>query len=310
MLYLFTWNNEYLVKEELKKWKNHFLSKFGDFNILHIQNIDELDKNFLSENLLAPSFFNEKKFIIIENIEKIEKDEQKKEFLISILEKIPESNIIVFSSNNLSEKSILYKKVLQIWEVKRFDIKNTYETKLFLQKKYLGKIDDYAIEKIISYKSNSLSKIVNELDKLFITIEYIREKDIIENITPELEETIFVFVDKILNLDKKWVFNDLDIILENIDIYAFYNMFIWNLRNTVYIMFFKYLWYKKDHIVNELSLWSRWFLVDKRYKITFENLFELYCSFIDFDKNMKFWKLIWSTHDDLKFELQKILTKI
>lgn len=310
MLYLFTWNNEYLVKEELKKWKKHFLSKFGDFNILHIQNIDELDKNFLSENLLASSFFSDKKLIIIENIEKIEKDESKKEFLISILEKIPEWNIIVFSSVSLPEKSLFYKKIQEFWEIKRYDIKNTYETKLFLQKKYNSMIDDKAIERIISFKSNSLSKIINELDKLFITKDFIRENDIIENIVPELEETIFVFVDKILNKDKKWVFTDLNIILENIDIYAFYNMFIWNLRNTVYIMFFKYLWYKKDHIVNELSLWNRWFLVDKKYKISFDELFELYKRFIDFDKNMKFWKLIWSSGEDLKFELQKILTII
>lgn len=307
MLYLFTWNNEYLVKEELKKWKSHFLGKFGEFNMTHIQNIEELDKNALSENLLSASFFSEKKLVIIDNIDKVEKDESKKEFLISILDKIPESNIIVFSSNSLQERSLLYKKCLEVWEVKRFDIKNTYETKLFIEKKYNSKIDSKAIDKIISYKSNNLSKIISELDKLFITKTSVNEKDIVEIITPEFEETVFIFVDKVLNKDKKSFFKDLDIILENTDIYAFYNMFLWNLRNFVYIAFFKHLWYKNVDITRELSLWNRGFLTEKKFKLSYNELFTLYEKLIDFDKNMKFWKLIWSTKDDLKYELQKIL---
>ncbi|MFA5916817.1 MAG: hypothetical protein WC850_01120 [Candidatus Gracilibacteria bacterium] len=307
MLYLFTGNNEYLVKEELKKWKNHFLSKFGEFNLTHIQNIEELDKNALSENLLASSFLSEKKMVIIDNIEKVEKDDSKKEFLMSILDKIPENNIIVFSSNSLQERSLLYKKIKELGEIKRFDIKNTYDTKLFIEKKYNSKIDSNAIDKIIAYKSNNLSKIVNELDKLFITKDFISTKDIIDYITPELEETIFVFVDKVLSKDKKAIFNDLDIILENIDIYAFYNSFLGNIRNFVYIMFFKKLGYKNNHIKDELSLGNRAFLVDKTYKINFQELSTLYEKLIDFDKNMKFGKLIGSTKIDLKYELQKVL---
>jgi DNA polymerase III delta subunit len=90
------------------------LGKFGEFNLTHIQNIEELDKNALSENLLASSFLSEKKMVIIDNIEKVEKDDGKKEFLISILDKIPESNIIVFSSNSLQERSLLYKKIKEL----------------------------------------------------------------------------------------------------------------------------------------------------------------------------------------------------
>lgn len=307
MLYLFTWNNQYLVKEELKKWKVRFLEKYGEFNLNHIQNIDELDKSAISENLLSTSFFSEKKLVIIENIEKIEKDEQIKEYFLSILFKIPENNIILLTSNSLQERSLLYKKCLEVWEIKRFDIKNTYETKLYIEKRYNSKIDSRAIDKIIAYKSNNLAKIINELDKLFITKEKVTEKDIIDFITPEFEETVFIFVDKLLNKDKKGVFNDLDIILENTDIYAFYNMLLWNLRNFVYIQFFKKWGYKKADIVSNLNLWNRWFLVDKSYKTNYEELISMYEKLIDFDKNMKYWKLIWSTKDDLKYELQKVL---
>lgn len=307
MLYLFTWNNEYLVKEEIKKWKNHFLEKYWDFNLIHIKNIEDQDKTSLSGNLLASSFMSEKKLVIIENIEKLEKDEQKKEYFMSIFSKIPDDNIVLLSSNSLQERSLLYKKCLEVWEVKRFDIKNIYETKSFIEKKYNWNIEQKAIDKIVSYKSNNLAKIINELDKLFITKKQVKEQDIIDYIIPEFEETIFVLVDKILNEDKKNLFKDLDIILDNIDIYAFYNMLIWNLRNIVYIQFLKQLWNKKESIIKDLALWNRWFLVDKKYKLSNQNLFKLYFDFIDFDQNMKYWKLIWSSKEDLKYELQKIL---
>jgi hypothetical protein len=84
-------------------------------------------------------------------------------------------------------------------------------------------------------------------------------------------------------------------------------MFLWNFRNFVYIAFFKHLWYKNADITRELSLWNRGFLTDKKFKLTYNELFTLYEKLIDYDKNMKFWKLIWSTKDDLKYELQKIL---
>jgi len=61
MIYLFTWNNDFLIREKTKKWKDLFAEKHGDFNLVHIKDIDEVDGNFLSENLLAQSFFAGKK---------------------------------------------------------------------------------------------------------------------------------------------------------------------------------------------------------------------------------------------------------
>ncbi len=324
MIYLFTWNSEYLIKEEVKKWKKHFLTKFWDFNLLEIEDILSLDKNFISENFLGTSFMAWSKLIIVRNIEKVEKKESKesiddekkdkndwkKEFLISLFSKIPEQNIIVFTSSILSEKSTFYKELSKVWEIKKFEIKNSFDTKLYLDKKYSWNVDSRALDKIISYKSNNLSKIVLELDKLFIIKEFIKEKDVTDFILPELEETIFAFVDKLLNKDNT-LFSDLDYLLTSReDIYAFYNMLLWNLRTAFYIAFFKELWYSKNHIVNELSLWTRWFLADKSHKMKNNEIINLYLSLISFDKNMKSWKLIWSNFEDLKYEIEKILTKI
>jgi DNA polymerase III delta subunit len=57
MIYLFTGNNIFALEEEIKKWKSVFIEKYGDFNLVHIREIGSIDVNFLSETLLANSFF-------------------------------------------------------------------------------------------------------------------------------------------------------------------------------------------------------------------------------------------------------------
>jgi len=52
-----------------------------------------VDNNFLVENIISTSFLSEKKLVIIDLNEKISEDKQ--ELLLKILNKIPESNIIL-----------------------------------------------------------------------------------------------------------------------------------------------------------------------------------------------------------------------
>ena len=84
MLYFFTWNSDFLIKEQIKAWKSKFIWKFWDFNLVEIKNLEEVDNNFLVENLTSRSFLDEKKLIII-NVEqgkKSEKEEQKRDFIL------------------------------------------------------------------------------------------------------------------------------------------------------------------------------------------------------------------------------------
>ena len=69
MIYFYTWNSSFLVAEQVKAWKNKFVSKFWDFNMLHIKDLNTVDNNFLIENTLSTSFLSEKKLIII-NLDK------------------------------------------------------------------------------------------------------------------------------------------------------------------------------------------------------------------------------------------------
>ena len=315
MLYLFTWNNDFLVREQTKKWKDLFVEKHSDFNMLHIKDILLVNNNFLLENLTARSFFDAKKLIIIDQIplsssEKSSDLKSRQDFIESLLDKIPDENIVVFSSINPDKRSKFYKLLRNSAEIKEFNSQSSDELKQILLNKFWDSISYDAIDTIINYKWSNLTKIISELEKLFVTKSFISREDIERNIVPELEESIFLFIDDLLNLNLKSTLKRMDIILEQTNIYAFYNSLLSNLRVQVFIWKLKSLSIHTSEISSILDLWNRSFLAWKNYKINFKKLEKLYISLVELDKKMKTWSMIWTEEKDFKFEIENIFVKI
>ena len=101
----------------------------------------------------------------------------------------------------------------------------------------------------------------------------------------------------------------MNVILEQTNIYAFYNNLLANLRIQVYIWKFKNLEISPNKISELLELWNRSFLVWKNYKINFKPLENLYINLVNLDKKMKTWNMIWTEENDFKFELEKVILK-
>jgi len=184
--------------------------------------------------------------------------EEKQEFVLSQLDKIPENNILVFLSYSPDKRTKFYKDINKIAEIKDFQIQDNHDIQKFLSKKYSNTLSQSAIETIILYKWGNVNKIISELDKLFITHTYIDKKDISEYIEPELEESIFQIINDIWELDIPSAIKKIDTILNNTNIYAFYNNLLANLRSQVYISKLKKLWVSTHSITTELNLWKRW----------------------------------------------------
>lgn len=333
MIYLFTWNSDFLVSEQVNRWKNQFLEKHWDFNLLHLKDLSLVNNSFLVENLTSASFFNQKKLIIIDwlplsSIEKSADIKSKQDFIESLLEKIPEENIVLFNTVNPDKRSKFYKKLKSVSEVKEFNLDSEHEIVNIISKKYPNKISNQAINLIIKYKAWNLTKIFSELEKLFILYDFIDTKEIKENIVPELEESIFQFIDDLLNLRIKEALNKLEIILEQTNIYAFYNNLLANLRTQVFIERLKTIPStsnsphsvspKGREVATKLSskeiseilwLWNRAFLVNKSYKISFDALEKLYIWLVDLDKKMKTWAMIWSEDQVFVSEIEKNILK-
>jgi len=300
MIYLFTWNSDFLVREKTYAWKKLFIEKNWEFNLVHFKNLLEVDNNQISENLLAEGFMWEKKLIIIDNYplsteNKNSKTTEKQNFLEKIVDNIPDNNIVIFSSSNLDKRSKFYKKIKKIaTKIEDFNTKSEQDIFSVIENKYRWKIDFPAINLLVKYKWWNLEKCISEIEKLLITKDKINQWDIKCFIAPELEESIFQVIDDILNNNKISAFSKIKTILLDTNVYAFYNNLLANLRTSVYISKLKFLKVPNPEIWHHLNLWNRAFLVNKNYKISHKKLENLYISLVNLDKKMKSWKLMWT----------------
>jgi DNA polymerase III delta subunit len=71
---------------------------------------------------------------------------------------------------------------------------------------------------------------------LLIIYQFIDEKEIVENIFPELEESVFQIIDEILNLKIINAIEKIKNLTNEINIYAFYNNLLANLRANIFIL--------------------------------------------------------------------------
>jgi DNA polymerase III delta subunit len=181
----------------------------------------------------------EKKLIIL-NLPS-ENNDDTTEFLTKTIEKIPENNIVLFYTIHPDKRTKLYKKLVEKCLSKDFSISDNTDIKNIITKKYPDQISYSAIDTIIQYKSGNLAKIISEIDKLLITKDFIEPKDITENIAPELEESIFQIIDDILNKNILEAIKKIKTTLGDINVYAFYNNLLANLRTSTYIHTYKQL---------------------------------------------------------------------
>ena len=309
MNYIFTWNSEFLITEALNKWKKQFIEKYSDFNLTHLKEIKNLDKNILKDAILSGSLFSSEKKLIILDINNDIWDELE-DFLIKNLEKKPQENIIILNYFLPDKRKKFWKNIKNISEIKEFNLENEEDTKKIINSKFSWKIDLEAINTIIKYKSNKINKIIPELEKLTITKDFITKIDIEENIVPELEESIFQIIDLVLNKQIPEAVDKINIILNETNIFAFYNNLLSNLRTSLFILKLKQEKKTQNEISKILDLWNRSFLIGKNYKINFHELKNLYINLVNIDKNLKTWKLVSSEEEDIKFEIEKYLIKI
>lgn len=309
MNYIFTWNSEFLITEALNKWKKQFIEKYSDFNLTHLKEIKNLDKNILKDTILSGSLFSSEKKLIILDINNDIWDELE-DFLIKNLEKKPQENIIILNYFLPDKRKKFWKNIKNISEIKEFNLENEEDTKKIINSKFSWKIDLEAINTIIKYKSNKINKIIQELEKLTITKNFITKIDIEENIVPELEESIFQIIDLVLNKQIPEAVDKINIILNETNIFAFYNNLLSNLRTSLFILKLKQEKKTQSEISKILDLWNRSFLIGKNYKINFHELKNLYINLVNIDKNLKTWKLVSSEEEDIKFEIEKYLIKI
>jgi len=308
MIYLFTWNSNFLVNDAVKKWKNQFVEKYGDFNLLHYKLLEKSNLESYYQNLFSSSFMNETKLIILDI--NWDEDEEIWNFIINNLDHIPESNILLINYPNPDKRSKIFKEIEKVSQKKELNTDNDNDVSWVIKSRYNNIISSWAINLICKYKSNNIEKIISEIEKLNILYSYIDEKIINDFVTPELEESIFSLVDDILNLNLNETYKKINIILNEINIYQFYNSLLWVIRTSVFILKLRSENINPKEISIILNLGSKSFLSTKNYRISYKTVSKLYINLVKLDKKMKTWNMIWTEENDFRFEIEKCLLKI
>jgi len=311
MIYHFTWNSRYLVMNQVNAWKNKFIDKYWEFNLVNINNLWEVDNNFLVENITAMSFFQDKKLIAVECDlwTKDVKINEKIDYIVQITKNLPEENILLFYSISPDKRSKQYKAINTIAQLKEFSTSDQNDTFSIIKSRYQNIITDNALRLLIKYKSNNIEKVSSEIHKLNILYDLIDDKIITDNIFPELEENIFQFIDDIFSKNFISARSKMYFILNDTSIYALYNWLLANLRTNIYIQELKRQKKNQTEISQILNLWNKKFLINKSIRLEPDNLKNLYIDLVWLDKKMKSWKLIWTEENDFKLEFENVLLK-
>lgn len=314
MLYLFTWNNRFLIQKEAQRWKKNFQEKFGLENVIHITTLENTSLDFLRENFLSQSIFSPKRLVIIDGFpyswaRNFAWATDLEAGILSILEKIPEEILVVFLSIDPDKRTSAYKTISKLAEVKVFTLETPEQAVSQLARTYRGKIDSQALQLLVYYKWWNILKSTSEIDKLLLTHQKIDAKLVEYIIIPEFEESIFVFIDTLLQKNNKKIFLELENLLTFSNFYEVYQSIIANIRVFLYIELLKSKGISPQRIWSQLKLWNRQFLIQKNHNSKISEIETLYISLLNLDKNMKFGKLMSSDERDLHRELENVFLK-
>lgn len=212
-LFLFTGQETFLIHEQINTWKKAFEEKHGgDINLNTIDGRKAEIGEVIAQIETSP-FLSEKRLIFIEglpeapkarNANKITKKDEKREEqfkkLVEYLEKIPESSVVVFVQFNPDKRKSLYKKIVQLANIKTFESLSGAVLNKWIQnriKNYNASIDISSAEYLTSLTGQDLWRIDQELKKLasYTDGRSITKQDIDHLVVPTIEANVFHLTD-------------------------------------------------------------------------------------------------------------------
>ena len=296
MFFFFTWEERYLIDNQLEKWKKAFLQKYWANNFYSFWEWN-FDFEKISSVLMWGGLFDEKKFIIIKWVPKDSflkipnwEYEKVENFLLEHLNNISSENVICFVSYKPDKRTKLYKFLaknenIELKEYKAFSEKKLiwYIVKTFAVNENLA---NYIVEKIWT----NLFNIHNELEKIKKISQVITKELVDKYTTNNIEQDSFALLDNIV--DKKKTLNILNNLQENKeDIFKILWLLYWNLKNVILIAEQKNYWLSSKEIASKLSIHP--FVVAKTYKNlnNIEIYKQMFKKMLDLDYAIKSWKI-------------------
>lgn len=200
-LVLMVGENLFSMEEEVARWKNAFLEKHGDLNYESLS-ADESKLENLSASILATPFLGEKRLVIIRHfLASKNADEQKK--ILSSLERLPDSTVLVFLEFGKPDaRTALFKYLSKEATLKNYDLPEglalIQKIESFIHTQQ-GQIERGAAELLASRLGKDSLALHQEMEKLLLLAKGIPiTRVMVEKICQDnSEESIFKLTDEL-----------------------------------------------------------------------------------------------------------------
>lgn len=323
----FTGPNRVFLRRDLDKWIEVFASKYGEYNISRLDG-ENLEKINIGAELLTPVFLGEKRLIVLEGVpfpsatrETEGKTEGKTETvsvsktpettILESLDQIPDTTIVIFVTSEPDKRKALYKKLMETATIKDYPVLEGGELRDYVRRR-LPHIDISAASLLIEHTAGDINRIESEIDKLALykQEDWITETDIRDNVTANIETSIFGLTDAILALDAQKSHTELVKILETHNIHQIFTTILSTLRTFLYMG--KLLGYSYDPETVKTALKIHPFAFDKMRKrlVVERRIASLFSEMVRLDRRVKTGEGIGDTDDALRLGLEKAILSL
>ncbi|MBP3920882.1 MAG: DNA polymerase III subunit delta [Bacilli bacterium] len=208
MIYLLYGDEKFLINEEIKdiikkeKIESISISKYD----LEINTMKDI-----IDDAYTLSLFDERKIIIVDNLDLYIKNEKNTEILDEYVDNQNENVIIIFTASNLDNKKKIVKKLKTKVKTQEFNkLKNISNIVKKMFDDY--KIDYSCVDLLIKLVGNDLGIIKSEVEKIktYKSSKEITRQDILELVSINNTDDIFDLINYIVNKDKENAFQVYD----------------------------------------------------------------------------------------------------
>lgn len=180
-VYFFTWEEKYLLDQEVNRWTSNFSQKFWK-DAISLYNNENRNEGEVKQSVFGGGLFSDKKLTIIDWLP-LWNDKsggfrvsQVENFIEEFLKrdwKIPSENLLVFISSNPDKRSRMFKFLKENVNIKEFNLLKDSELRLYIKKELWDlKIEDDVLNKFIQKVWWELYRINSEVRKLKMYCEY------------------------------------------------------------------------------------------------------------------------------------------
>lgn len=204
----------FLMERKLEALKKQYQCNDTNMNFSLYQG-DHYNMEEVYEDLTTPSFFQERKMVVLKNPsfltnKKEKKESQDSEIFIKCLQQDIDDNIfVIFCNEKFDERKKIVKelrKKANFYEVEKV---NHYKLAATARSGFVNRnttIDDDALELLLARVGNNLIEIRNEVEKLSLYTKHVDIEAVEKLVSKPLEENVFDLATALLQKDRKRMF--------------------------------------------------------------------------------------------------------